>query len=134
MASDNGQIVSTVRGPRPVSDLGVTLAHEHIAIDTTPQQRSTARVAPRMLLDYTSEAAVTDALHQFKLAGGSTIIEATPDGCGRNPEKLRQISERLSLNIICSTGWYREENYPNHILALGASGRADVEGYSQAIL
>ena len=126
MRTATGQIVSTVRGPRPVSDLGVTLAHEHIVIDTTPQQRSTAHLAPRMLLDYTSEAAVTDALYQYKLSGGSTIIEATPDGCGRNPEKLREISERLDLNIICAAGWYREENYPNHVLALGASGRADV--------
>jgi phosphotriesterase-related protein len=125
MRVPTGKIVSTVRGPRPVSDLGLTLAHEHIAIDTTPHQRPVGKSTPRMLLDYTSEAAVIEALQKFKSLGGATIIEATPDGCGRNPAKLREIAERLDLHIICATGWYREENYPDYTVALGAAGRAD---------
>jgi phosphotriesterase-related protein len=125
MRVPRGRIVSTVTGPCPVTELGLTLAHEHIAIDTTPHQRSIGKSAPRMLLDYTSETAVIDALRRFKSLGGATILEATPDGCGRNPVKLREIAERLDLHVICATGWYREENYPDYVLALGASGRAD---------
>src|SRR5215469_3008265 len=126
MRAETAQVVSTVRGLRPVSDLGVTLPHEHIAIDTTPHQKTIGNTAPRMLLDYTSEAGVTDALRRFKSAGGSSIFEATPDACGRNPAKLREISERLDIHVVCATGWYREENYPDHVLALGASGRTDL--------
>ena len=127
MPSDTSKIASTVRGPKPVSDLGITLAHEHIAIDTTPHQRvGNSRSLPRLLLDYTSGDAVTEALHRFKLSGGTSIMEATPAGCGRNPLKLRELSDKLDLHIICATGWYREENHPSDILTLGVSGRTDI--------
>jgi phosphotriesterase-related protein len=53
-------------------------------------------------------------------------MEATPAGCGRHPVRLRELSDRLDLHIICATGWYREENHPDDIIALGASGRTDI--------
>lgn len=126
MQGRSTDMVTTVRGPRPISDLGITLAHEHIVIDTTPHQFSHGGQAPRLLLDYQSEAAVVDALHRYKQAGGASLIECTPAGCGRNPLKLRDLAERLDLHIICSTGWYRQENYPNDIMGLAASGRAEI--------
>lgn len=44
----------------------------------------------------------------FKAAGGSTIIDVTTKGLGRDPERLLQLSQQSGLNIVMGTGWYRE--------------------------
>lgn len=49
-----------------------------------------------------------DVAERAKARGVETIVDATPNDCGRDPEMLREISERAEIKIICSTGYYCE--------------------------
>ncbi|MFI0419201.1 phosphotriesterase [Spongiactinospora sp. 9N601] len=96
--------VETVCGPVPASELGRILPHEHVVCDLIKD-----RPRPDPTLDE-SEDAVAD-LKEFKAAGGSTIIDCTNNGLGRNPGLLRSVSEQTGLHIVMGCGWYRESFY-----------------------
>src|SRR5699024_12661963 len=40
--------------------------------------------------------------------GIKTVVDPTPNECGRNPEVLKEISNETGLQIICPTGYYYE--------------------------
>jgi phosphotriesterase-related protein len=44
----------------------------------------------------------------FKTAGGSTVVDVTSKGLGRDPERLALLAQRSGLQIVMGTGWYRE--------------------------
>lgn len=44
----------------------------------------------------------------FKTAGGSTIIDVTTKGLGRDPGRLARLARETGLQIVMGTGWYRE--------------------------
>jgi len=44
----------------------------------------------------------------FKKAGGSTVIDVTSKGLGRDPERLARLARETGLQIVMGTGWYRE--------------------------
>jgi phosphotriesterase-related protein len=44
----------------------------------------------------------------FKAAGGTTIIDVTSKGLGRDPERLARLAREAGLHIVMGTGWYRE--------------------------
>ena len=98
--------VNTVLGPISPADMGVTLPHEHITYGY-PGWEGDQTVAP---LD--RERIVKDALEmmgELKAFGVKTLVDATPNDGGRFPEILREVSEKSGVNIICSTGYYFEE-------------------------
>ncbi|MDR0137195.1 phosphotriesterase-related protein [Metabacillus idriensis] len=53
------------------------------------------------------ETGITIAL-QLMSFGVDTVVDPTPNECGRNPELLKEISERTGLQIVCATGFYYE--------------------------
>jgi len=99
------KIVNTVRGPVAADDLGVTLIHEHIQFGY-PGFEGDRTCAP-----YDREKAiknVVEQLEQVKAYGVKTIVDATPNECGRDPEFMKEVSEITGVNIICSSGYYYE--------------------------
>lgn len=94
--------VHTVLGPVPLSELGMTLTHEHILVDfggadvANPGRYNTADVI---------EAALPK-LNELKAAGCRTFVDCTPNYLGRDPAMLRRIAEACGLNIITNTGYY----------------------------
>ncbi len=118
--------VETVLGPVPVGELGATLIHEHLLVDTrTEEHRRTGHLAEPLalhnyyqsrrnddnphclVLDSVSEA--VDELRLFGAAGGGTIVEVTPRCLRRNPEGLVAIAERSGVNVIMGGGYYDHE-------------------------
>jgi len=98
--------VNTVLGPISPEDLGVTLVHEHIVYGY-PGWEGDQTIAP-----FDREAVVNLALNlmdQLKTLGVKTFVDATTNDGGRCPELLREVSEKSGVNIICSTGYYYEE-------------------------
>lgn len=98
--------VNTVLGPISPEDMGVTLPHEHIAYGY-PGWEGDQTVAP-----FDRAAIVKAALEmmeQLKAFGVKTYVDATPNDGGRFPEILREVSEKSGVHIICSTGYYYEE-------------------------
>ena len=118
--------VNTVRGAMPIDDIGVTLTHEHLYKNSVPlyhkqfpktRQMSDMRITrenrdeiwadkEKILYQYTDNLILDDIddivaeLGEFTAAGGNTIFEVTPDDLGRDPLKLREISEKSGVNVI----------------------------------
>lgn len=98
-------MVNTVLGQVEVDSLGKTLAHEHFVFGYPGFEGdcTLGRFNRQEALQSGIEAA-----EKLKGFGVKTVIDATPNECGRNPELYREISEKTGLHIICATGYYFE--------------------------
>jgi phosphotriesterase-related protein len=97
----------TVSGPIPPDRVGFTLPHEHTGIYLwhVPNRWDYWELTPDELL-------IADELRDFRRRGGSTLVDVTTPGIGRDPERLRRLAGRTGLNVVMGTGWYRETYYP----------------------
>lgn len=98
--------INTVTGPLKPSKLGRTLMHEHFLFGYCGFQgdATLGGFHEQEYLD-TCIKAVQDA----KAYGIKTIVDATTNECGRNIRFLEKLSKLTGINIICSTGFYFEE-------------------------
>ena len=107
MPASRAPHVQTVLGPVDPATLGFTLPHEHTAI--------TLWQVPNRW-DYwelTRDAPIiTEELVRFRDAGGSTLVDLTLSGVGRDPSWLVQLARGTGLNLVMGCGWYREAYYP----------------------
>ncbi|MCL6611693.1 MAG: phosphotriesterase-related protein [Peptococcaceae bacterium] len=56
-------------------------------------------------------------------SGISSVVDATPNDCGRDPALLKKVSEATGLNIIASSGYYYQgEGAPAYFLTRNALG------------
>lgn len=122
------RVIHTVRGPIDPTDLGVTLAHEHVWMDSTPllavhgyrqtaigpwdgAAAAEARWHPGSHPDnyrLTEVAATVEELAPFLRAGGQSLVDLTPPSLGRDALKVREISERSGVQIVVGAGQYLE--------------------------
>jgi phosphotriesterase-related protein len=101
----------TVSGPIPPERVGFTLPHEHTGIHLwhVPDRWDYWELTP-------DELTVADELRDFRRRGGSTLVDVTPPGTGRDPERLRRLATRTGVQIVMGTGWYRQSYYPAEAL------------------
>jgi predicted metal-dependent phosphotriesterase family hydrolase len=99
--------VMTVSGPIPGAAVGFTLPHEHLYIQFWE------RVGR---YDYAHQLPDADVLAEelgaFRDAGGSCLVDLTLPGVGRQPELIKELSERTGVQVVMGCGWYREPYYP----------------------
>jgi len=136
--------IITVNGPIDAADLSLTLPHEHIFCDTSPDYREPpAHIHDLMTaMDVDLEAPITlrslgflrrepqwsvsnqildsyeDARDELALAmraGIRGIIDCTPIGLGRRPELSRRLARELGLAIVGATGYYRQAFQPPEV-------------------
>ncbi len=139
--------VITVDGPIAAEDLGPTLSHEHIFIDTSPDYREPPPHIASLIADLgvDLEAPITlkslgflrrepqwsvsnqivesyeDAVEELgwaKRVGIKSIFDLTPIMAGRQPAALRRLSRELGMHIVTGTGYYREAFQPPDVAAL----------------
>ncbi len=139
--------IITVNGLIPGDQLGYTLHHEHIFIDTSVDYREPPPAIAGLLaeLDVDLEAPITlkslgflrreplwsvsnqvldsydDALAELgwaRRAGVKSILDLTPILAGRQPAALRRLSRALDMHIVTGTGYYREAYHPPGVAAL----------------
>jgi phosphotriesterase-related protein len=97
--------VRTVLGDIDPADLGVTYAHEHLVIDGgRPVQ-----LFPDVRLDSVEDAVAE--LAPARALGLRAVIDAMPADCGRNAEKLAEISRRSGIHVVAPTGLHHERYY-----------------------
>jgi phosphotriesterase-related protein len=132
--------VRTVTGMVPAESLGTVLFHEHVITNNASAWRHpsadetaawelvdppvTRDLRPRLAKDpYVNkdncslndpETAIEE-LRIFSRAGGTTVIDQTTVGIGRNPRLLREISDRSGVRIVMGAGYYLERSHPPHI-------------------
>ena len=134
---DISGMAMTVNGPIPPEQIGTAIMHEHLFIefwrDKTPTwltpateashwnekltlenlhlARNRTPIKDNYLLN-NLEMATKEAL-EFKTLGGSTIVDVTNLGLGRDPIALRKVSNVTGLNIIMGSGWYKKSYHPD---------------------
>jgi phosphotriesterase-related protein len=99
-------MVNTVTGQISPDDLGITLMHEHIVFGY-PGWSGDCTLAPddrKAALE-----AGLSVMEEIKACGVKTFVDPTPNETGRNPELLKEVSEKSGVNIVCTTGFYYEE-------------------------
>nr|WP_240984777.1 phosphotriesterase-related protein [Acididesulfobacillus acetoxydans] len=119
--------VNTVLGPVGADKLGKTLVHEHFVFGYAGFEGDTT------LGEFDPEAALQtgiDVAEKLKVHGVKTVVDATTNECGRNPDLLRKIAEKTGLQIVCSTGYYYEgESAPAYFKFRAGLGDAETEVY-----
>lgn len=101
--------VRTVMGDIEPSHMGLTYSHEHIIIEESFPTVSN----PLFILNDVDKVSLE--LMELHKAGGRTVVDTMPANCGRNVEKLAEVSRRSKVNIIAPTGIHLEMYYlPNH--------------------
>ncbi len=103
--------VMTVSGPIPPEKLGFTLPHEHTGIHLwqIPNRWDYWELTP-------DEDLIVEELRDFRRRGGGSLVDLTPRGVGRDPDRLRRLASSSGVNIVMGTGWYRDAYYPAEAL------------------
>ena len=129
--------VLTVNGTLAPEVLGPTIMHEHIFIDfwrdkvpphDTPaadaalwdQKLSLRNLHVALRRNHIKDnhilgdedTAFTEGM-EFKKNGGSTMVDVTSIGLGRDPLALRRVANSTGLNIIMGSGWYKKTYHPS---------------------
>jgi phosphotriesterase-related protein len=96
--------INTVLGPRDTSQLGVTLAHEHVAV--------TSAGIPHVFPEFIDRAGTiergVEELGEASVEGLRTIVDVTTFDLGRDVRLLEEVSRRSGVQIICATGTWRD--------------------------
>jgi len=99
--------VMTVLGAVDPSSIGFTLPHEHTQIYLW-------HIEGRW--DYweltKDEPVALEELGLYRDAGGTTLVDLTLPGVGRDPLWLKRLAEQSRLNLVMGGGWYRTAYYP----------------------
>ena len=118
--------VNTVLGPVDVDNLGFTLPHEHI-------RESSAGVPYTFpdLFDHEEDVARgVSALNEAADEGVKTIFCVTPMDLGRDMRLIKDVAERVRLNIVAATGFW--VTIP-HSIAMGATPDQLANAFSREI-
>jgi phosphotriesterase-related protein len=129
----------TVNGAGDPDRLGLTIMHEHLFIDLwkdkipphnapateavlwdqklSLQNLHLARQSKPIKDNYIlgDEAVAIAEAMEFKKNGGSTIVEVTSIGIGRDPMALRRVANATGMNVVMGTGWYQKAYHPDDI-------------------
>lgn len=119
--------VQTVTGPIPVTELGITMMHEHTVGSLTEAVTLGARHFSGDLVDQKVSAAtawllredpyscpdnvrkddeelIVDELALLVRGGGRTVVDNST-AAGRNPAGLVRVAQRTGLNVVMGSGW-----------------------------
>ena len=141
--------VQTVTGPISPDDLGAVLLHEHvllsgqvalhelhgdpslhdlwdadISIEILGALRKGALNRTNLMLD--DEDLVAEALADYREWGGTTVVENTNWGMGRDVRGLRRVSIRSGVTIIATTGFYKQAVHPPWVAGMAIDDIADL--------
>ena len=129
----------TVDGAMGPEELGSTIMHEHLFIELWRDKvpAFNAPVTESMLWEekltmenlhlahrrkhikdnyiLSDEEMIIAETMEFKKNGGSTIVDVTSIGLGRDPLALRRVSKATGLNIVMGAGWYQKAYHPDNM-------------------
>lgn len=127
--------INCVLGEVKREDLGIVTPHEHIFInlsaffDERPLRDIENPAEEKVKMEHLGQLnrdpyALKDNLKmddyetqkkeilRFKKAGGTTIVDATMPGIGRDPRTLAKISAETGINVVMGTGYYVTSTHP----------------------
>jgi len=133
------RVARTVTGDISIAQLGITMCHEHLLVDqrsvtfSEPEDRRDVELARRpvsldifgwvqwnwthnldnLVLD--DEGIAIEEVTAYKVAGGTTLVDCTLPGIGRDPEALCRIAKATGINLVMGAGYYVEPTYPPQV-------------------
>jgi predicted metal-dependent phosphotriesterase family hydrolase len=121
-------MIQTVLGPVSPAEFRVCLPHEHAWCDQRLAPRPelfgvTRSTASYMRLDNVER--MIGELVAFREAGGSSLVEVTCDGWGRDLDVLAQLSEASGVHIVATAGFYIEPCMPSFVAEWSVERLAD---------
>lgn len=112
-------MIRTVNGDISKDKLGVTMAHEHFIVDLD-------RVRKDGVSKIETVDEVVPEIKKMMELGVNSAFEVTTNDMGRDPLKLKEISDITGLNIVCSTGFYLSEYHPDKLNDMTKEEIADI--------
>jgi phosphotriesterase-related protein len=97
--------LQTVTGPIAVEWVRVADAHSHVWIQPPPG-------SPPDLIALSDYDDILKELLDFHDAGGTTLIDCQPPGCGRDARMLARLAHATGLHITAVTGFHLRKYYP----------------------
>ncbi|MFL0268836.1 phosphotriesterase family protein [Candidatus Clostridium radicumherbarum] len=98
---------------------GITYMHEHVTIDLSGVKKDLD--CKLDLLDETIEE-----FKELKKKGVANVLDVTNRGMGRNIEYALKVKEETGVNIIFSTGYYKEPFLPEEVYRLSEHELKDI--------
>lgn len=95
--------VNTVRGPIDSAQLGFTLMHEHLVLQSPGVKENWPDAFPRER----AIARTIEHLRAAKAAGVDTIVDLTTMDNGRDTPLVAEIGKQVDINLIVCTGLWR---------------------------
>jgi len=106
--------VTTVLGSMSHTGMGVTDAHNHVWIENVPGADPSSPVLE-------DEENICQELRAYHDAGGNSLLDCQPGGCGRNGNVLVRLASSTGVNLIACTGFHRRKYYPPDYWLFSAS-------------
>lgn len=102
-------MIRTINGN--INSLGKTYIHEHIKLDLSEHKKD-----PDTNYDNINEIILE--FQELKKKGIDSIVEVTNRGMGRDIFAMLKVAEETGLNIVGSTGFYKEPFLPQYFYEL----------------
>jgi len=114
------QLIMTVNGPVPASQIGISLSHEHVLVDfigadSTGYHRWDKEEVVKKVKPFLVE------IQNYKVR---TLMECTPAYLGRDPWLLKALSGQTGMHLLTNTGYYGAHSnrfIPAEILQMSAA-------------
>ncbi|WML34926.1 phosphotriesterase-related protein [Clostridium sp. OS1-26] len=90
---------------------GITFAHEHVTIDLSGVKKT-----DDCNLNCFDETVIE--FWKLRSKNVNNIIDVTNRGMGRNVEYILKVAAETGMNIVCSTGYYKEPFLPEEVYKL----------------
>ncbi|PLR80605.1 phosphotriesterase-related protein [Bacillus canaveralius] len=113
--------IQTVTGPVDPQAIHKTMIHEHLVFDLSEVRQEKDRDSKL------EDSPQLD--HEIQLlidSGCNTIVEVSNIGMGRDAEALSEIAHKHDLNIVASTGFYKESVYPSFVFEKSKEELAEI--------
>ncbi|CUN77658.1 phosphotriesterase-related protein [Eubacterium sp. am_0171] len=101
-------MIQTVNGKISPEELGITMCHEHLALDLSPVRGDKDS-------DFDDTELILDEIRKMQAYGVKSVVEVTCNDMGRDVEKLRMYSKACGIHIIAATGFYLEEYHSDAV-------------------
>jgi phosphotriesterase-related protein len=109
-SSTSEGVVYTVDGPIPACDLGMTLPHEHLAVEGWDHTA----------VNYANSAFME--LVKTRDAGCRTVVDASSIGLPRDPAFDKQLAGHVGIQVVMGTGFFKAGWLPPQVSKLPIEG------------
>lgn len=112
-------MIQTVNGAIEPEKLGITMCHEHLAMDLSPVRGDDDS-------NFSDMDLIADEVDKMKEYGVSAVIEVSCNDMGRNVKRLKELSDRCGVHIVAATGCYLEPYHTEFVRTCRAEELAEV--------